>query len=56
VAYLAAAATPEQKAALTGQDPRKHADSGWADTDEGRQRENERRQQARMRSLWVEQG
>ena len=41
--YLAGAMTPEQKAVITGDDPRKHADSEWADTDEGRQRELERR-------------
>ena len=56
VTYLAAAATREQKAALTGQDPRKYADSEWADTDEARQRENERQRNARTRPRWVDVG
>jgi hypothetical protein len=51
VRYLAAAATPEQKAALAGQDPRKHGGSEWADTDEGRQRAHERQ---RLLPRWVD--
>jgi len=40
--YQGDAMTSDQRAAISGQAPRKHGGSEWADSDEGRQRELER--------------